>query len=375
LNDRERFLATMSFGQPDRIPYWECAFWGETFARWEAEGMPASALHPNGPGSGPTEDSLRSYFGFDRSSGVYFRGTMPVNLGYIPGFEYKLISDENDVITEQGGDGVISRWSRKGNSTRQFIRFPVQNREDFLEIKKRLDPSTPGRVGAGLKESVLKLQSDGAPTCLQVGGYYGFARSLMGMEGLSIAFYDQPELVEEIFEYRTEYVSQIIEKALQEVRPDFAEFWEDMSYKSGSLVSPVLYRKLALKHYRHITDLLRRYGVDIVLLDSDGNVDELIPIWLDGGITCIWPLEVASDMDPVAVRKKYGKSLGLIGAIDKRAMAKGKKAIEEEVMSKVPFLVETGGFIPTCDHAVPQDVSLENYQYYIDLIHKIAEGR
>ncbi len=197
----------------------------------------------------------------------------------------------------------------------------------------------------------------------------------MGMEGLSIAFYEQPKLVEEIFEHRTEYVSQIIERVLSEVCPDFAEFWEDMAFKSGPLVSPVLYRKLAVKHYRKITDLLRRYGVEIVLLDSDGNVDELIPVWLDGGITCIWPLEVAAGMDPVALRRKYGKSLGLIGAIDKRALAKDKKTIQEEVMSRVPFLIETGGFIPTCDHAVPPDVPLGNYQYYLELIHRLAEGK
>jgi len=376
LNDRERFLTTMRFGQPDRIPYWECAFWGETFTRWVSEGMPESVAHANGAGTGPTQESLREYFGFDRSSGVYFRGTVPgINLGLMPGFESKVISEENGIITEQGGDGVISRWSRTGHSTRQFVGFPVQNREDFLEIKKRLDPTTPGRLGEGWKEKALKTQSEGAPICLQVGGYYGFARGLMGMEGLSMAFYDQPKLVEEIFEHRTEYVSQIIEKVLEEVRPDFAEFWEDMAFKSGSLVSPVLYRKMALKHYRSITDLLRRYGVDVILLDSDGNIDELIPIWIDGGITCVWPLEAAADMDPVAVRRKYGKDLGLIGVIDKRAMAKGKKAIEEEVMSKVPFLIETGGFIPTCDHAVPPDVSLENYQYYLELIHKLAEGK
>jgi uroporphyrinogen-III decarboxylase len=376
LNDRERFLRTMRFRQPDRIPYWECAFWGEALNRWVSEGMPDSVLHPNGPGKGgPTEESLRNYFGFDRSFGVYFRGTVPVHLGFMPGFEHKVISEESGIITEQGGDGVVSRWSRTGHSTRQFVHFPVQNREDFQEIKKRLDPSTPGRIGSGCKEKASGLQAQGAPICLQVGGYYGFARSLMGMENLSMAFYDQPELVEEIFEYRTEYVSQILEMVLKEVRPDFAEFWEDMAYKSGPLVSPTMYRKMAVKHYRRITDLLAGYGVNIVLLDSDGNVDELIPIWLDGGITCIWPLEAASDMDPIAIRKKYGKSLGLIGAIDKRALAKDKKAIYEEVMSKVPFLIDSGGFIPTCDHAVPQDVSLENYQYYLELIHKLAEGK
>ncbi|MBD3182686.1 hypothetical protein GF312_10360 [Candidatus Poribacteria bacterium] len=369
MNYRERFSATMRFEQPDRIPYWECAFWGETLHRWISEGMPKSVIKPH-----VTEESLMNYFGFDRSFGVYFRGTVPVNLGFIPGFEHKVISEENGIITEQGGDGVISRWSRSGHSTRQYIQFPVQNREDFLEVKKRLDASTPGRLPEGWKEKALKRQAKGAPICLQVGGYYGFARSLMGMEGVSMAFHDQPELVEEIFEHRTHYVSQIIEKVLIEIQPDFAEFWEDMAFKSGSLVSPALYRKMALKHYRAITDLLRQYGVDLVLLDSDGNIDELIPIWLDGGINCIWPFEIAADMDPVSVRKKYGKDLAIIGAIDKRALAKDKKAVYEELMSKVPYLIETGGFIPTCDHAVPPDVPFENYQYYLDLIHEVAEG-
>jgi uroporphyrinogen decarboxylase len=80
-------------------------------------------------------------------------------------------------------------------------------------------------------------------------------------------------------------------------------------------------------------------------------------------------------MDPVAIRKRYGKSLGLIGGIDKRALATGRREIHREVMSRVPYLIETGGFIPTCDHAVPPDVSLANYEYYLSLIRKLAEGR
>lgn len=375
MNDRERFLETMRFGRPDRIPYWECAFWGETLRRWGGEGLPDEVIHPGGPGTGATEQSLAGHFGFDRSWGTNFRSTMRVNLGFIPGFERKVLSDENGVITEQGGDGVISRWSRDGQSTRQFVRFPVETLEDFREIAKRLDPATPGRLPDGWQKQPLALQAEGAPVCLQVGGYYGFARSLMGMENLSIAFYDQPGLVEEIFERRTEYVSKVLERVLAEVTPDFAEFWEDMAYKTASLVSPALYRKTALKHYQRITDILRRHGVDIILLDSDGNIDELIPVWLDGGINAIWPFEIAAGMDPVKVRRKYGKSLAIIGCIDKRALAAGKREIDREVSRIVAPLVESGGFIPCCDHAVPPDVSLANYEYYIGLIHRLAEGR
>ena len=56
-------------------------------------------------------------------------------------------------------------------------------------------------------------------------------------------------------------------------------------------------------------------------------------------------------------------------------MAKGKREIREEVMSKVPFLVESGGFIATCDHAVPADVPLDYYLYYLELIREISMGR
>lgn len=370
--DSERFAKTVRFGNPDRLPLWECAFWDETLERWVTEGMPFEVAHPGGPGTTATEESLRSYFGFDLSFGVYFRNTIDVNIGFCPPFEREVLSEEDGVITERGSDGVVYKWSRGGHSTRQFIRFPVSTKENFEAIKKRLDPDSPERFAKGWKEKAMRLKAIGAPICVNAGGYYGFARSLMGMESLSYAFYDQPELVEEIFEFRTEYCSRILQKVLQDVRPDFAEFWEDMAYKSGPLVSPALYRKLALKHYRKITELLASYGVDIVLLDSDGNVDELIPIWLDGGINCIWPLEIAAGMDPVVLRKKYGKSLGLIGGIDKRALAAGKDAIRMEVMSKVPYLVETGGYIPTCDHAVPPDVPLEDYQYYLDLIRDIC---
>ena len=72
------------------------------------------------------------------------------------------------------------------------------------------------------------------------------------------------------------------------------------------------------------------------------------------------------------MRKKYGKDLILNANIDKRVFAKGKEAIREEVMSKVPFLVETGGYFPGLDHLIPPDISFENFCYFINLLRKIG---
>jgi len=86
----------------------------------------------------------------------------------------------------------------------------------------------------------------------------------------------------------------------------------------------------------------------------------------------VWPLEVAAHNDAVALKKKYGKDLILSGNIDKRALIKGKETIREEVMSKVPFLLETGGYFPFVDHEVPPDITFENYCNFMNLMREVA---
>ena len=57
---------------------------------------------------------------------------------------------------------------------------------------------------------------------------------------------------------------------------------------------------------------------------------------------------------------------------DKRELAKGKDEIRREVMSKVPFLLEKGGYFPTIDHLVPPDISFQNYCYYVNTLREVA---
>jgi uroporphyrinogen decarboxylase len=45
-------------------------------------------------------------------------------------------------------------------------------------------------------------------------------------------------------------------------------------------------------------------------------------------------------------------------------VAKGKEAIDKELDSKVPFMIQSGGYIPHIDHLVPPEVSWEDFIYY-----------
>jgi len=147
---------------------------------------------------------------------------------------------------------------------------------------------------------------------------------------------------------------------------------DDMAGKAGPLCSPATYREFCLPPLQRVTSLLRQHGIDIIIVDSDGNNDVLIPLWLEAGVSGLRPFEIAADCDPVRTRREY-PGLIMQGGIDKRALAHGQEAIDREILSKVPWLCLQGGYFPQVDHLVPPDVSLANYTYYARLLRGVVE--
>jgi hypothetical protein len=72
---------------------------------------------------------------------------------------------------------------------------------------------------------------------------------------------------------------------------------------------------------------------------------------------------VAAGCDVVEVGRQY-PDLVILGGIDKRVLAKGRRDIDRYLMRVLPPMRERGGYVPTCDHGVPAEVSYENYLYF-----------
>jgi uroporphyrinogen decarboxylase len=132
------------------------------------------------------------------------------------------------------------------------------------------------------------------------------------------------------------------------------------------MVSPEHFQKFMTPAYKKVVKFVKNYGIDVIIVDSDGLVDELIPLFLEVGVNGILPVEIAAGNDPIAWRKKYGKDLRMLGGIDKRALSRGKKDIEDE-LKKNSVLISESGYIPALDHLIPPDVSLDNFKYYMKL--------
>ena len=103
-------------------------------------------------------------------------------------------------------------------------------------------------------------------------------REWVGMENLCMMMVEDPEFVQEMSEFWTEFVSRTMEPILDNVAVDSVSMSEDMAYKAHSMISPRMVRQFLLPAYNRWVSELKASGCPIVYMDSDGYVGELIPI-------------------------------------------------------------------------------------------------
>ncbi|NLS95717.1 MAG: hypothetical protein GXX96_26580 [Planctomycetaceae bacterium] len=382
---RDRFVDTLDF-KPVGRPWvrWGAFLWDETVERWRQEGWDGT----------PLDD----YFELDRLVRV------DPWYGPVPEFRYEVVAEDGETVTYVNHEGIVMREFKKNHdmSMPQFIKFPVENEAEFerfaverlaLHSEQRLSAKwkqqlASGRVQVGVGRGELADADTAAAAsgtnAAEVwprkcwadrwGGFFGSLRNMLGVQNLCVAFYDQPRLIERMMEERADRIIEITAEVLKHTQFDTFWFWEDMAYKAGPLVGPELFGRFAMPHYRRVCEWLRSQGIRHIGLDSDGNIEALIPLWLEAGITHLWPFEVQSGMDVVKVRRQYGKQLGMIGGLDKRVLVQGGETMRREVDRVMP-VVDDGGYIPELDHSVPPDVSWANFCEYIEYLkHRLAKG-
>jgi len=350
MTPRERYHAITHFEKPDRPWISGEGTWPETEARWRKEGWDGRPIH--------------EIFPHDPMLGV------PVSAGPWPPFEKTVIEETTETVLYIDHEGILKREfkeHRGWSSMPQFVKFPVETEEDFDRlVRERLAPKLDERFPKDWEARVKEWKKRTAPLMYfpdRWGGFFGPLRNLLGLKNLCRAFYERPEFVEKMMDQRVEVLLAILGKMLDDVDIDIFGFWEDMAYRTGPLLAPEMFKEFMLPRYRIVCKYLRSRGVDLIGVDSDGDVRTLIPLWLKAGLNAIWPLEVRSGMDVRQLRKEYGRKLVMFGGIDKQALTKGKAEIEAEV-DRVWPVVATGGYIAHIDHSVPPDISWQNFCHY-----------
>lgn len=359
MTKRERFRRAMKFQAVDRLPLLSQGAWETTANRWRAEGMRDLA------------DEFRLYDAPMQNCWLYGPCQEP-----IPPFEAAVLREDAEYVDARNAKGQVERRYKGATSMPAFLEYPVQSRADWREYRKRLDPGAVGRYPSNWAELVRERNTPGAAAAddirgVTVWGYYGFPRELMGPEHLSAMFYDDPSLVEEMNAYWLDFTMKRLAKGLKEMTFDYALIWEDNCYNHGMLHSPSAFKTFMAPHYRKLIEFFRQRGIDIISVDSDGNVLDFIPLLLDVGVTGLHPFEVAAGMDVVPIGRKYPE-MQIWGGLDKRALAQDRRAIDAELERVLPAMKQRGGYGAGLDHGIPSDVPLENHRYFVQRLSEMS---
>ncbi len=354
MTQKERFRRCAQGLPIDRTPFFfYFGMWGETVAAWQESGV---------------EDAGNAWcapkFGFDN-------GIMTVsactNLLYDPPLELTVLERHGDHIIYQDMHGTVLESIEGKSGIPKLIRPAVTCREDWEKLRdKHLDPNSPNRIPLDFERIVEELKTKDAP--VQVGsfpyGLFGTLRDMMGVENLCYMFYDDPELIHEMMNHLTSLWLSVYEKITERIDVDIIHIWEDMSGKTGSLISPNMVREFMLPCYRRFAAFAKAHNIAVIAVDTDGICDELIPLFAEAGVNLMMPFEVAAGNDVIELRRRFPE-MSMMGGIDKIEIAKGCEAIDRE-LDRIEPLLGKSGYFPALDHLIPPDVSYEDYCYFVN---------
>jgi len=324
MTSRERFLETMQYGKPDRVPYFEEGLREEVLACWRRQGLSSTA-------------ELNRRFPSDK------RERIEINLEPIP---------------------RLKHWPTSLADLDKFRRHLK------LDEHRRLPRKWLQRARAWRKrDHVLMLYV-----------HQGFFLS-MGVQDwrrfhdVMLLTMDQPELVRQMMQIQGELAARLTQRLLNEVDVDAAVFSEPIGGNDRPLIGPAMYEDFVLKSYVPVKEVLQHHGVPVILFQTYANAAILVPSILRWGFNCLWACEVNVDaMDYRRLRSQFGRQLRLIGGIDLDALRQGREAIKREVETNVPPLLQEGGYVPLADGRVREDVHFDNYVYYRQLVQEITQG-
>lgn len=395
MNARDLYLNILNFEHTGRCLNWEFGYWGGTLKRWYREGLPKKyglirevaegetvcgpgLHHPiisSAAGGGKAKAVLKDndvsdFFNFDE--GLF---TPPINHWIYPFFDMVVLEEYEDKKKIIDTDGITKIVKKDSDSIPQSLEWPVKDEKSWQKLKEerfifnydlRTDNSY-GDFSNRMKEKKQPFHLFGGPV-----GFYGSIRSLVGEMNLLYMYYDNPKLIKNILSFLTDFWINIAEEILSRYEIKVAAFWEDMSGKNGPLISPRLFKEFMTPFYRRLTGFLKTKGVEHFIVDTDGNVEELIPLFMEAGITGMYPFERQAGNELLEIRKKYPK-LQMMGGFNKNLLAKNLNEIDQE-LKIIEKMLKLGGYIPTCDHLVPPDVPWENYVYFRRKLNNILKS-
>jgi len=188
---------------------------------------------------------------------------------------------------------------------------------------------------------------------------------LLGMEGMYLKMYDQPDLIDAILEHVVDYYAAVSQRIFDAASAVIDIFFigNDFGSQRGPLLSESMFRRFLLPHLARLIDLGHAYGLE-VMLHSCGGFTELIPAMIETGLDGLHALQPScAGMDPRQLKETFGDRLLLNGAIDSHhVLIEGTpQAVRAQTRAILEIMKPGGGYVAGASHdTILEETPLEN---------------
>lgn len=379
MNELERFKAVVNFEEPDYYPTFAflCApgmsgmLMQHTYEKLLREGLPEDVGGVLFAGI----DTWQEYWGTTSPAGI---SIFPSDKGM--GWVKSTRRKEGGFLVTEYETGAVTRSVLSDTmvySMPHFVSYHVRDRESWEFYKEK---TRPGKLWPmdKIREECRKYANRDKPLSISLNGTWGQLRDLMGPEKACTILYDDPELAHDIIDYYSYINEHYLFPIIEEIKPEIIMSGEDISYNHGMLISPAKFREFCAPSYKKAGELAKACDVDMFAVDSDGNIMELVPLLEECGVNAIFPCEVKANNDLFKIREEHPKFI-VMGGLEKEVVNDGNEdMIEDEIMSKVPQLLKSGGYFPNLDHVLQPDANYRSICKFMTLLHEVTgnpEGR
>ncbi len=258
-----------------------------------------------------------------------------------------LQDNENSTIDD---DGAVSRnWATEGKgiitSLNDFVNYIFPKKEDFNYSNF---------------EKVRELLPEGMGVIGQYGDIFTMVWELMGFEQFSYALFDNPELLDALFDKIGNLVLSMFEYFAESDAVDVIWYSDDIAYISGLMISPAILRKYFFPWLKKIGDMAKSSNKPLIY-HTDGLLFDVMDDIIDCGVDALHPIEPQA-MAIAEVKQRYGDRLCLIGHVDVDLLARGStEQVREQVRKNIEEAAYNGGYCVGSGNSIPDYVKYENY--------------
>ncbi|MHB8277425.1 MAG: uroporphyrinogen decarboxylase family protein [Candidatus Humimicrobiaceae bacterium] len=363
MKSRERILAALNGAEMDRVPITEIGIWPETLRRWQKEGMPKGI-------------SPQAYFHLDKIEFFSFDASLML--------KERVITQNHDTKVYSDSDGCIYKMFVNRPGASQFIDSLVKSVEDWIGLKGNLKPQMERFEKFGkdiiFGQSILENQRIRYEKCIRNDVFtalvplepcWYYLRLLGEEEALTQIALDPKFAGTIIKEYNDFSINMLKTIFAQGYHFDALWVFSDLCYKNGMLFSPKFYREYVMPEQKRLFELAKENQMKVIY-HCDGYVGKLLPLLIEAGIDCIQPLEARAGNDVRDYIQQYEDKISFMGNINMDILTTTKEQIIQEITGKVLAAKKSHRYLYHSDHSVPDNISLENYQFALKVANEAA---